>query len=274
MSRQQQLKRAIRFVMRQRMVWFVLRRRSNAGKSARLMARQLRWHQRRLAAKWGGGVTAVVAVATAGPLGGVVGSSVAGLAAGVPVAVWVARRPTGAQRWQQGAEAEERTGQLLRALERQGWLVRHDLGIRGSKANLDHLVVHPSGTFAVYIDTKAWHARGAIIRWDLKRKSMMYGRFDKMADLRTVEWEASKAQEVLDVAVMSIMCIDGGTVKGSIVHNNHATPGPDGFLQIDDSYVVESERLIETLESIQGGPENPRALRQLARAVAHGLPQK
>jgi hypothetical protein len=47
-------------------------------------------------------------------------------------------------------------------LERQGWVVLHDLAIPGSRTNLDHLVIGPGGVFV--IDSKQyrrrlWHGR-------------------------------------------------------------------------------------------------------------------
>jgi Nuclease-related domain len=47
--------------------------------------------------------------------------------------------------WRRGAGGERRTARLLEPLERQGWVVLHDLAVPGSRANIDHLVIGPSG---------------------------------------------------------------------------------------------------------------------------------
>lgn len=59
--------------------------------------------------------------------------------------------------WKRGAAGERATGRALRRLEQAGWVVLHDRAIPGLKANIDHLVVGPTGVFV--IDSKRWRGR-------------------------------------------------------------------------------------------------------------------
>jgi Nuclease-related domain len=59
--------------------------------------------------------------------------------------------------WRRGAAGERCTARLLAPLERQGWVVLHDLAVPGSRANLDHLVIGPGGIFV--IDSKQYRGR-------------------------------------------------------------------------------------------------------------------
>ena len=101
-------------------------------------------------------------VAVAGLAGQVLASRVglprAGLAGLVIAALvgWRLRfRPSEAARtWQRGARGERHTARLLRRLTRDGYVVFHDLVVPGSDANVDHLVIGPSGVFV--IDSKQW----------------------------------------------------------------------------------------------------------------------
>lgn len=63
------------------------------------------------------------------------------------------RATTGA--WRKGAEGEERTARLLDRLP-PGFTVLHDLPMPRSRANVDHVVVGPTGVFTV--ETKAYAA--------------------------------------------------------------------------------------------------------------------
>ena len=62
-------------------------------------------------------------------------------------AFWGPRQETEA--WRKGAEGEERLGRRLQKLERHGFRVLHDRLVPGSRANVDHLVIGPTGLFAV-----------------------------------------------------------------------------------------------------------------------------
>jgi hypothetical protein len=62
------------------------------------------------------------------------------------------RRADDAIRWLRGARAERAVGELLDELEREGFVVLHDLEQFGG-GNVDHLVSGPSGVFLV--ETKA-----------------------------------------------------------------------------------------------------------------------
>jgi hypothetical protein len=56
--------------------------------------------------------------------------------------------------WRRGAQGERRTARLLDRLVCDGYVVFHDLAVPGSPANVDHLVIGPSGVFM--IDSKQW----------------------------------------------------------------------------------------------------------------------
>jgi hypothetical protein len=89
--------------------------------------------------------------------------------------------------WRQGAAGEQRTARLLAALERQGWVVLHDLAIPGSRANIDHLVIGPGGVFV--IDSK--HYRGRL-QLDPSGR-LWHGRYPLAPTLGAVSFEADRA---------------------------------------------------------------------------------
>jgi hypothetical protein len=60
--------------------------------------------------------------------------------------LWGRRRSTEA--WAKGAQGEVATGRIIDALP-EGFIVRHDLRMPGSRANIDHVVVGPTGLFTV-----------------------------------------------------------------------------------------------------------------------------
>lgn len=83
---------------------------------------------------------------------------VSGLLTGCTFAMFIILRmtpPGWIENWQDGALGEQRTGKKLRALERQGWVVLHDLTL--GRGNLDHVIVGPAGVFL--LDSKLWHGQ-------------------------------------------------------------------------------------------------------------------
>ncbi|ROR91062.1 nuclease-related domain-containing protein [Nocardioides aurantiacus] len=76
-----------------------------------------------------------------------------GLWAGASMCFWMTARtspPAWIEQWQQGAFGEQATGKQLKELEREGWVVLHDLP-RGD-GNVDHVLIGPGGVFV--LDTK------------------------------------------------------------------------------------------------------------------------
>ena len=111
--------------------------------------RSLAWRAPLVAAA---GLAGQVLATEAGlPRAGLVGLAVAALVG------WRLRfRPSEqARTWQRGAAGERHTARLLRRLNRDGYVVFHDLAVPGNtSANLDHLVIGPTGVFV--IDSKQW----------------------------------------------------------------------------------------------------------------------
>ena len=99
-------------------------------------------------------------------------------------------------------------------LERQGWVVLHDLAIPGSRANLDHLVIGPGGVFVV--DSKRYRGR---LQLDPSGQ-LWHGRYSLTAVLRTVSFEADRAAQVLadPQVVVPIVAVHGAQVPwGKVV---------------------------------------------------------
>jgi hypothetical protein len=155
-------------------------------------------------------------VAVAGLAGQVLASRVglprAGLAGLVIAALvgWRLRfRPSEAARtWQRGARGERHTARLLRRLTRDGYVVFHDLVVPGSDANVDHLVIGPSGVFV--IDSKQWtghvHQGADGLAW--------HNHYPLDRTLQTVRWEAEAVGHLLGTRAAALLCVHGAHVHG------------------------------------------------------------
>lgn len=194
-----------------------------------------------------------------------VATAAVGAVTGSATTVWHLRKPSGAKRWIQGAKAEERTETTLKPLERRcGWWVAHDLKVPKSKSNLDHVAAPPSGSFLVYLDTKAWHMTSrngtpAKIKWDPVRKQLKYGPFDNTPKMRTVEWQATRLQEETGLKCVPVIVVEGATLLDNGVAVN--------ILRIGDTYLVSADHVFTALSSMDSGVPNRRQLSAARRAV-------
>jgi hypothetical protein len=190
--------------------------------------------------------------------GGVLGRLAAprlGLVVGVLAAMavgWGLRfRPSpDAIAWRRGAAGEQRTARLLGPLERQGWVILHDLAVPGSPAHLDHLVIGPGGVFVV--DSKQYRGR---LQLDPSGQ-LWHGRYPLTAALRTVSFEADRAAQVLadPQVVVPIVAVHGAKV-------------PWGKVVTQGVPVVSARRLPSMLRTLPAvlGPERVAALAHQAR---------
>ena len=132
---------------------------------------------------------------------GLAGHGVAGACAGLlAVGAVLARPPSDPQRWARGADGERATAALLERLPARKWVVLHDRRVPGSRANIDHLVVGPTGVWVV--DTKALRAE-VRAGW----RSVRVG--DGVLDVEPAAWEAEVVADRLGVAVTPIVAVHG-----------------------------------------------------------------
>jgi hypothetical protein len=117
-----------------------------------------------------------------------------------------------ARTWQRGAHGERHTARLLDRLTRDGYVVFHDLAVPGSPANVDHLVIGPSGVFV--IDSKQWS--GSVqqgtdgLAW--------HNHYPLDRALETVCWEAQIVGRLLGTRIHPLLCVHGAHVHGGGLH--------------------------------------------------------
>src|SRR5919201_1242318 len=134
-------------------------------------------------------------------------AGVLGLAAAALVSWRLRFRPSEqVTAWRRGAEGERRTARLLDGLTRDGYVVFHDLAVPGSPANVDHLVLGPSGVFV--IDSKQW--TGSVQQGADGLVWHNHYRLDRT--LETVRWEAETVGRVLGTRAAALLCIRGAHV--------------------------------------------------------------
>ncbi|MET8746364.1 nuclease-related domain-containing protein [Streptomyces sp. NPDC004728] len=171
----------------------------------------------------------------------------------------VRRADSQAARWQHGAAGEEATARMLTALEARGWVIRHDLRLRGRRFNLDHVLASPCGTAIVVLDTKAWH-RGRTTALVGGRVCCgaedRHGQVEKVAEYARL---VDRALGLPGVAVWPLLVVHGSPVAGGYLETR--VPGWDGPV-----YVLGPDRLLPTLA---GAPKarDPRRAAQLAGRV-------
>jgi hypothetical protein len=150
---------------------------------------------------------------------------------------------------------ERRTARLLAPLERQGWVILHDLAVPRSRANLDHLVIGPGGVFV--IGSKQYRGRLQLDRFG----RLWHGRYPLEPALRAVSFEADQAARVLPdpgVAVVPIVAVHGAQV-------------PWGKVSSGGVPVVAARRLPSMLRALPAvlGPERVAWLAAQARVRFH-----
>jgi hypothetical protein len=177
-------------------------------------------------------------------------------------------RKSDAARWFQGAAGERRTHRAVRKLRLRGWHLLNDRSIPGSRANLDHVWVSPTSDLVFVGDTKAWHAKGARVKFSGGR--LWYGRWDETDKVETIRWETSKVLDVLGGSftrrVVSVLVLDG-----AILDADHH---PQGWLEIDPRfYVVEQPHLAKFLsDSVHGQRRHSAAAAHLAMLIGNAFP--
>jgi hypothetical protein len=114
--------------------------------------------------------------------------------------------------WAWGAEGEERVGAFLDHTVGTRGLLFHDRRIPGSRANLDHLAIVPSGVWV--IDAKHYHGRLERRRmggWFVPRQALYVARRDRSALIASAQRQRAQVQRRLppDVAVRAALCFTG-----------------------------------------------------------------
>jgi hypothetical protein len=128
----------------------------------------------------------------------------------------VTDEPQASRAWDKGAGGEEALGMRLTELASERLVVLHDRRVPGSGANIDHLVVTPTGAFV--IDAKRYSGRlekrdlGNVFRSDVR---LYVGRRDCAKLLRGAEDQAEVVRNALrpvgfvDVPVRPVLCFIG-----------------------------------------------------------------
>jgi Nuclease-related domain len=187
---------------------------SQPGDSAQAAYRR---HRRQEREAWRQGRRRRVVAAAAATVGG-------GLLIGLTVGAWLGwhtalvaallagwrlrfRASPGAIVWRRQAAVQRRTAGALRPLEQDGYLVLHDIALPGWPDSLDHLVVGPTGVWAVGSWQNSWLRR--------RRKLTSPWRSDGAAvgPLRELRWKTAAVADALadaGVPVGSLLCVHGG----------------------------------------------------------------
>jgi hypothetical protein len=157
---------------------------------------------------------------------GLPGAGLAGLAVATLVGWRLRFRPSElACAWQRGAHGEQQTARLLDRLTDDGYLVFHDLAMPDSPANLDHLVIGPSGVFV--IDSKQWtgqvHQGSDGLVWH------NHYRLDRT--LATVRWQAETLGRLLGIPAAPLLCVHEALVQHGGLHAQGVAIVPAALLR-------------------------------------------
>jgi hypothetical protein len=200
------------------------------GASARAIYRRLRaaeladWRRElfwRLPLVGGAGIGAAILT---GPLLGV--ARLTASLAVVGAVGWRLRYRASAEAsaWRKGARGERRTARRLRRLARRGYVAFHDLGMPGSLANIDHLLIGPSGVFV--IDSKQYTGR-------IERTPdghVWHNHYPMDEQLQTVRAEAGSVEAILGAPVIPLLCVHGASVQWGGLHAQGVAIVPAGQL--------------------------------------------
>jgi hypothetical protein len=130
-----------------------------------------------------------------------------------------------ARAWRDGARGERATARLLRRLHRHGYAVFHDIGIPGTPANADHLLIGPPGV--ILVDSKRY--TGQVTQGPEGR--IWHNHYPMDHTLRALRREAQAISQALGVPVRAVMCVHGAQVAHGGLHTADVEILPAGRLR-------------------------------------------
>ena len=141
--------------------------------------------------------------------------SVGAIVTGFVFAILIFRLPFESLVWAKGIEGERKAAEYLAPLEADGFIVLNNRRIPGSKGDIDHIVIGPTGIFP--IETKNWSGRLAV-----RNDRLFVGEQDRTWALEQLYREALAVQVALNeeltrhrVTVTPILCAIGGLTRGA-----------------------------------------------------------
>jgi hypothetical protein len=108
--------------------------------------------------------------------------------------------------WRDGARGERATARMLRRLARRGYVAFHDIGIPGTPANADHLLIGPPGV--ILIDSKRY--TGQVTQTADGR--IWHNHYPMDQTLRALRLETHAISAALGVRARPVMCVHGAQV--------------------------------------------------------------
>ncbi len=172
----------------------------------------------------------------------------------------LAGAPEHERRWARGAEGEERVAVALERCRPEVALL-HDRAVPGSRANIDHLVVAPSGVWVV--DAKRYAGRVRVRRPLLGPATLRIGGRDRTALVAGVLRQAELVARVVHAHVPS------AAVRGAVCFVDGDLPLL-GVPTVDGVAVLHRRALRRCLDA--DGPLRPEHVTALAAVLAERFP--
>ncbi len=193
----------------------------------------------------------MIAVAAGVVFGVLFGSWRLGLTAAILAcvadAVYRARTVSSIPAWRRASAAERQTEAQLKKLERNGYKTLHARAIPGSEAQIDHLVVGPTGVYAV--DSEKWDKR-LPVRVQSHRK-LFHGPFNQKPRLDEARWEAAQASDLIskalgrEITVVPSLAIYGPPIPWRILNIREVDVFSGGLVR---KWITKRERSLTTAE--------------------------
>jgi hypothetical protein len=164
--------------------------------------------------------------------------------------------------------AQRKTERKLHKLARSGYLTLNERAIPGSENIIDHLVVGPTGVFA--IDSERWDKRMPV-RMPGSKQQLFHGPFSQKERVAEARWEAARAAELIggalgeQIAVRPAIAIYGPKI-------------PWHVLTVRNVDVFDANRLPRYLrrgiKDGRGSPLTAAHAMRIHEAAVHVLPER
>ena len=172
--------------------------------------------------------------------------------------------PQSTRAWQRGSTGESKLAQSLAKLDRDDVIVLHDRRVPGSRANIDHVVVCPSGVFVV--DAKLYagevHVKDVGGLFSGRDPRLFVGRRDCTDLVVGMAWQVAATNTALggaEIPVSPVLCF--------IDAEWPLFGGPREFMGV----LIDGERSLKRRVA-RPGELDREEIRETAMVLAQGLP--